>query len=55
MVIIPLRNPDDLVHDLNATLGAEVGVSITLQLGNGAQGNTQVPAFADYVDHTVNY
>ena len=54
VVVIPLRNPQDLVHDLNATFGMEVGVSITLQMGNGAQGNTQVPAFGVYEYHTIN-
>jgi hypothetical protein len=53
-VAIPLSNGSSQDIDLPIGSGATVGVSITLQIGNGAQGNTQVPGFKQYYDYIVN-
>lgn len=50
-VAIPLSNGSG--QDLNVGFGDAIGVSITLQIGNGAQGNTQVPGFKMYFNHEI--
>jgi hypothetical protein len=42
----PLNSGD--VHDFNRAGGTSVGLFLTLQLGSGAQGNTQWPGFRKY-------
>ncbi len=43
----PLLNGGD-VHDFNRAGGSYVGLFLTLQVGSGAQGNTQWPGFRKY-------
>jgi hypothetical protein len=44
----PLNSGD--LHDFALSAGDKVGVFVTLQLGNGAQGNTQYPGFRNYLE-----
>ncbi len=54
-VSIPLSNADP-GHDVSVALGNGdvIGVSNTLQIGNGAQGNTQAPGFKLYYIFDIN-
>lgn len=45
----PLNTADD-AHDYSLSAGSSVGVFLTLQVGSGAQGNTQWPQFRRYLE-----
>jgi hypothetical protein len=47
----PLNSGD--VHDFALSAGNKVGLFLTLQTGNGAQGNTQWPGFRQYREITI--
>jgi hypothetical protein len=43
----------DIGHDYSLNVGSKVGVFASLRLGSGAQGNTQVPGFRQYLEITI--
>lgn len=54
--VYELRHPlnsGDTAHDFGLTAGANVGLFLTLQIGSGAQGNTQWPGFRRYLTITI--
>jgi hypothetical protein len=46
-------NVGDVGHDFALAAGGKVGLFLTLQLGSGAQGNTQWPGFRKYLTVTI--
>ncbi len=48
----PLKS-GDAAHDFQLDFGDTVGMFLTLSLGKGAQGNTQVPGFRVYLPITI--
>lgn len=44
----------DGVQDIDVSPGSQLGFYLTLRVGNGAQGNTQVPGFRDPLVITIN-
>lgn len=46
-------NGGDALHDLSLSQGDPLGFFLTLQLGNGAQGNTQWPGFRQFKVITI--
>jgi hypothetical protein len=54
--VYELRHPlnsGDTAHDFGLAAGANVGLFLTLQIGSGAQGNTQWPGFRRYLTITI--
>jgi hypothetical protein len=43
----------DTGHDFQLAPGDTFGTFLTLQIGNGASGNTQIPGFRDWLDIVV--
>ena len=46
-------NSGDAAHDFTLSAGSKVGLFLTLQVGSGAQGNTQWPGFRRYLTITI--
>jgi hypothetical protein len=54
--VYELRHPlnsGDAAHDFAVSAGGKVGLFLTLQVGSGAQGNTQWPGFRQYLTITI--
>jgi hypothetical protein len=54
--VYELRHPlnsGDTAHDFALSAGSKVGLFLTLQVGSGAQGNTQWPGFRRYLTITI--
>jgi len=54
--VYELRHPlnsGDTAHDFALSAGSKVGLFLTMQVGSGAQGNTQWPGFRRYLTITI--